>query len=639
MCGITGIVSINNNPIDETVLRAMTRRLVHRGPNDLGTQVIPGPLNSGICVGLGQCRLSIIDLSPLGHQPMTNEDQTVWVNFSGEIYNYKEIRSDLIQKGHQFKSDTDTEVIVHGYEEYKERLFEKLSGMFAFALWDARRGRFVLARDRFGKKPLHYWRYNNGLAFASEIKAFFHHPEFHPQLDLKSLSKYLAYEYVPVPHTIYKDVFKVPPGNYLTYDGATISIKPYWDIDFTENSIGNLKQNDIEQTLVELLKKAIEKRLMSDVPLGAFLSGGIDSSTIIALMSELMDPHLIKTFSIGFEDKSFDESYYAYFIAHHFKTDHRRRMFRSSEMVDILPEVWNFLDEPLADASILPTYLLSKYTRESVTVALGGDGGDELFAGYDTFLAQRLARLYSIIPDVVTNSIVSPFVSRLPVSGKSMSFDFCMKQFIKGASKQTSIRNQQWIGSFLPDQQRNLFNPEISDNFRDFDVYEDLRLSLSGRKFRDWVDEMNFIYERFYLGENILTKIDRASMAVALEVRSPFLDLEFSEFVNRLPSRYKLHFFTRKFILKKALKNKLPNKILYRKKKGFGIPLTNWLRYDLRPMLEETFSEDRMKREGLFNFAYIRKLMDDHFEGRMDNRKQLWTLLMFEQWKLRFCPG
>ncbi len=639
MCGIAGIVSINNVPIEEAVLRAMTDSLAHRGPDDGGTRIIPGPSDSGISAGLGHRRLSIIDLSPLGHQPMTNEDKTIWISFNGEIYNYKELRIDLINKGHQFRSETDTEVIIHGYEEYRERLCDKLNGMFAFAVWDAARGRLVLARDRFGKKPLYYWRFDDGMAFGSELKALLRHPRFHPQLDLRSLSRYLAFEYVPAPHTIFKGVYKLPPASYLCYDGGSLQIERFWDIAFTENPSKEKDQIAIERTLIDLLKQSIERRLMSDVPLGAFLSGGVDSSAVVALMSEVIDPHLIKTFSIGFEDKSFDESSYARLVADHFKTDHHERMFRSTDMFNILPKVWDFLDEPFADASILPTYMLSKYTRETVTVALGGDGGDELFAGYDTFLAQRLARLYLIVPKQLTDSIVVPLVSRIPVSGKNMSFDFRMKQFFKGLSEQLSVRNQMWLGAFPPEQQIGLFNPETADRLRDFYVYDDIQKAVRSCRFRDWVDEMNFIYERFYMGEDILTKIDRASMAVSLEVRTPFLDLAFSQFANNLPSRYKLNFLTRKFILKKALIGKLPKEILYRKKKGFGIPLTNWLRHDLRPMLEDIFSDTRIKQDGLFNSSHVHGLMHEHFEGRKDNRKQLWTLLMFEQWKQRFCPG
>jgi asparagine synthase (glutamine-hydrolysing) len=637
MCGIAGIVNLHNTPVEESVVRSMTDRMRHRGPDDGGVQIASGPPASGLCAGLGHRRLSIIDLSPLGHQPMTNEDRSVWITFNGEIYNYKALRQDLISKGHRFRSGTDTEVIIHGYEEYKETICEKISGMFAFGIWDASTGSLLLARDRFGKKPLYYRHTDQGLAFASELKCFLSLPGFIPELDLHSLSRYLAYEYVPVPHSIYKGVNKLPPGACLVYKGAQPSIKQYWDVTFDAGSAVRMSMADAEHALLELLKKSVEKRLMSDVALGAFLSGGIDSSAVVALMTEIVDSRLVKTFSIGFEDKSFDESQYARMIAGQFKTDHHEKTFTVADMFNILPQVWDFLDEPFADASVLPTYMLSKFTRETVTVALGGDGGDELFAGYDPFLAHRLANAYTTcIPGWFTNAIVSPLVSALPVSTRNMSLDFRMKQFLKGVAFLPSVRNQVWLGAFPQYQQKKVFSQDALDALGGFDVYEDIRRSREGRRFRDWVDEITFMYERFYMGEDILTKVDRASMAVSLEVRTPFLDLEFSEFANSLPSRFKLHGLTRKFILKKALEKKLPREIIYRKKKGFGIPLTKWLRYDLRPMLEDLFSVDRMKSEGLFNVAYLRTLMNEHFDGRRDNRKQLWTLLMFEQWRNRY---
>jgi asparagine synthase (glutamine-hydrolysing) len=377
---------------------------------------------------------------------------------------------------------------------------------------------------------------------------------------------------------------------------------------------------------------------MSDVALGAFLSGGIDSSAVVALMSEVMDSRRIKTFSIGFEDASFDESAYARLVAERFKTDHHSRIFTTSDMFDVLPKVWDFLDEPFADASILPTYMLSKFTRETVTVALGGDGGDELFAGYDPFLAHRFANFYSLVPQCIDESIVKPLVSRLPVSTKNMSLDFRLKQFLKGATFPPALRNQIWMGAFSYDQQQRLFSNNSREMLRDFNPYDEVSATPKER-FRDWIDEITFMYERWYMGEDILTKVDRASMAVSLEVRTPFLDLEFSQFANSLPGAYKLRGLTRKFILKKALEKKIPKEIIYRKKKGFGIPLTKWLREDLRPMLEEAFSEERMKREGLFNHTYVQSLMHEHFQGKKDNRKQLWTLLMFEKWKERYVSS
>jgi asparagine synthase (glutamine-hydrolysing) len=405
----------------------------HRGPDDGGLRLAPGPAHSGLHAGLGHRRLSIIDLSPLGHQPMANEDETVWITFNGEIYNYKPLRDDLLAKGHRFRSGSDTEVIIHGYEEYREKICEKLSGMFAFGIWDSRTGKLLLARDRFGKKPLYVRTTNTGLAFASELKSFLELPDFKPALDLKSFSLYLAFEYVPAPHSIYQEITKLPPGTFLTYNGRDVSIQPYWDITFPAAADSRISIADAEHTLLELLTKSVQKRLMSDVPLGAFLSGGIDSSAVVALMTDIVDSRMVKTFSIGFGDESFDESHYARKVATLFKTDHREKKFTVADMFAILPVVWDFLDEPFADASVLPTYMLSKFTRESVTVALGGDGGDELFAGYDPFLAHRLANGYAALaPRWFTRMAVSPLVNLIPVSSKNMSLDFRLKQFLRG---------------------------------------------------------------------------------------------------------------------------------------------------------------------------------------------------------------
>jgi asparagine synthase (glutamine-hydrolysing) len=637
MCGIAGIVTNNNQPVDASVLAAMTDSLVHRGPDDRGVQCLSGPDSSGLHAGLGHRRLSIIDLSPLGHQPMTNEDRTLWISFNGEIYNYRELKTDLLSKGHHFTSETDTEVILHGYETYGTEICSKITGMFAFALWDCKKGSLFLARDRFGKKPLYYSLTKNGFVFASELKALRFCPGTSLSLDINSLSHYLAYEYVPVPLSIYKNIYKMPPGTYLIYNGKTdILIKQYWNISFS--NISSKKQSDKEvcTTILDMFGSAVKKRLMSDVSLGAFLSGGIDSSAVVAFMCDIIDSRQVKTFSIGFEDKSFDESSYARSVAKHFNTDHHEKIFTAQAMLDILPEVWNFIDEPFADASVLPTYMLSKFTRETVTVALGGDGGDELFAGYDPFLAHKLAHMYEKVPSLLTKKLFEPIIARLPVSANNMSLDFKLKQFVKGMNYPLSIRNQAWLGAFTPEQQQQLFSDRVRDELGSCDVYRLINDARNSCIFRDWIDEITFMYEHFYMGEDILTKVDRASMAVSLEVRTPFLDTEFSEYVNSLQSTHKLRGLTRKYILKKALEQKLPKEILYRKKKGFGIPLTKWLREDLRPVLEETFSEERIRLDGLFNYRYIQQLMQEHFNGQKDNRKQLWTLLMFSKWKERW---
>ena len=637
MCGIAGMVCHNGRRLDEQVLADMTAALFHRGPDDGGAHTIR---HSDLEIGLGHRRLSIIDLSAAGHQPMTSEDRTLWLTFNGEIYNFKEIRNDLIRYGHVFSSDTDTEVILHGYEQYGIGILNKLNGMFAFGLWDDRKRQLILARDRYGKKPLYYQSSQGGLIFASELKSLLKHPEIQRDIDMPSLSRYLLYEYVPAPHSIFKDIFKVPAGHYLTWQSGAASVSPYWQIRFGGPDGKSLPDEaELEGKLIDLLKTSVERRLVSDVPLGVFLSGGIDSSAIVALMAELMPADRIKTFSIGFEEKSFDESSHARSVAGLFGTDHHEKVFTPAMMLETLPEVWNFLDEPFADASVLPTYMLSKFTREHVTVALGGDGGDEIFAGYDPFLAHKAADLYLGIPAVVRDRVLAPLFYALPVSTQNMSFDFRIKQFLKGLPHPPAVRNQVWLGSFDMAEQQKLFTRDSREHLAGYDPYEEIQQSCRGIPFRDSVDQLIYLYSRNYLGEDILTKVDRASMATSLEVRAPYLDVEFAEFVNDLPSNLKIRGTVRKYLLKKSLEKKLPASILHRKKKGFGIPLANWLKKELKPLLLDVFSPDRIKRRGLFDAGAVESLLKDHFSGRKDHRKQIWTLLMFEMWKDNFAPS
>jgi len=642
MCGIVGIAYTDGRPVEREVLERMTGALVHRGPDDEGIFITRNSKletrNSKIQVGFGHRRLSIIDLSKAAHQPMCNEDETTWLTYNGEIYNFRELRSDLVGKGHVFSSGSDTEVIIHGYEEYREEIFSKLNGMFAFGLWDSQKQVLYLVRDRYGQKPLYYWYSPIGIVFASELKSLIRHPALQKEIDIYSLSRYLLYEYVPAPHSIFKGVKKVLPGHFLKWQDAGPHIIPYWQIDFNGTATNRaLPIPEIENQLIGLLKLSVERRLVSDVPLGVFLSGGIDSSSIVALMAELIPPEQIKTFSIGFKEKSFDESSYAREVARQFGTDHHEQILTPGKMIDILPEVWDLLDEPFADASIIPTYLLSKFTRQFVTVALGGDGGDELFAGYDPFLAHLFAGYYEKIPEFVHNNIVSQFVQRLPVSTKNMSLDFKLKQFLKGIPYEPPIRNQVWLGSFSKEEQKSIFSSDVDHILNGFDPYRDIQDACQGMEFRDSLDEIIFLYSRFYLSDDILAKVDRASMATSLEVRSPYLDVQFAEFANNLPSRLKLKGLNRKYILKKALEQKLPREILYRKKKGFGIPLSKWFKKELKTTLLDVFSSHRLKREGLFNVDGVHKLLKDHFSGQKDNRKQIWTLLMFQMWKDRFA--
>lgn len=642
MCGITGIVYNDGCRVEPDVLERMTNALQHRGPDDEGIFIAQSSnlkaQNPKINVGFGHRRLSIIDLSENGRQPMTNEDGSIWITYNGEIYNFKKLKKELTNHGHVFSSNSDTEVIIHGYEQYGEDIFNKLNGMFAFGLWDNRKQVLYLVRDRYGQKPLYYWHTSVGIVFASELKSLIKHPGLKREVDIYSLSRYLLYEYVPAPHSIYKGVKKLLPGHFLKWKGEDSRITPYWQVNFNgAGAIQSLSAREIEHQLIDLLKRSVERRLISDVPLGVFLSGGIDSSAIVALMAEMMPPEQIKTFSIGFEEKSFDESNYARDVARQFGTDHHEDILTPAKMVEIVPEVWDFLDEPFADASIIPTYLLSKFTRQFVTVALGGDGGDELFAGYDPFLAHLFAGYYEKVPGFIRDNIISRLVQRLPVSTENISLDFKLKQFLKGIPYEPPVRNQVWLGSFSKEEQKSIFSSDVGHILNGFDPYRDIHDACRGMEFRDSLDEIIFLYSRFYLSDDILTKVDRASMATSLEVRSPFLDVEFAEFANNLPSGMKLKGLTRKYILKKSLEKKLPKEILYREKKGFGIPLAKWFKKELKPNLLDVFSPSRINREGIFNSKVIQTLLNDHFSGKRDNRKQIWTLFMFEMWKERFA--
>jgi asparagine synthase (glutamine-hydrolysing) len=636
MCGITGILDTSGSLIYDDILERMTDILHHRGPDNSRINILR---RDGLAIGFGHRRLKIIDLSDAGRQPMTNEDQTIWLTFNGEIYNFQELRDELEDKGHVFSSRTDTEVIVHGYEEYGISIIEKLNGMFAFGLWDDRNRLLVLVRDRYGKKPLYYHLTDAGILFASEIKSLLCHREVPAQVDFKSLSRYLLFEYLPSPYCIIENVHKLPASHYLIWrPEQPIELSPYWQIRFQENQdTKKATQNELEEQLLSLFRKSVARRLVSDVPVGVFLSGGIDSSAIVAMMSEMVDAKSIKTFSIGFSEDSFDESRYAADVAAIFGVDHHEQIFTPEIMLDVLPALWSWLDEPFADASILPTYLLSRFTRQEVTVALGGDGGDELFAGYDPFIAHKAFKYYMKVPRFFVDSLIRPLSESVRASTDNMSLDFRVRQFLKGADYDTFVRNQVWLGAFSWEEQKTLLHPDIVRSLNGNDPYGEIRDTCRNGHFRDDIDALIFQYSRYYL-ENILTKIDRASMANSLEVRTPFLDVEFAEFVNDLPSHYKLRGFNRKYLLKTSLKEKLPKRIINRKKKGFGIPLSKWLKKELKQLLQDVFSESRLKKDGMFRVDAVHTLLNEHFSGRKDNRKQLWTLLMFEMWKENYHP-
>lgn len=633
MCGISGIVDFSR-PVDRDVLQAMTGCLDHRGPDASGLRLFAPAdgTSAGPWAGLGHRRLSIIDLSDAGTQPMTNEDRTLWLVFNGEIYNFCELADELKRAGHRFTSRTDSEVLLHGWEEWGEDLLPRLNGMFAIALWDDRAKELILARDRYGKKPLYYWRHGAGLAFASEQRAFRHHPDFSGHINLRAVSRYLLYEYVPAPHALFEGLAKLPPGHLLRFSTSGTVEKQWWDIDFSPApGMADLSEAEAVARLQELVRGAVRRRLVSDVPLGVFLSGGLDSSTILSFMAEDVAPKDIKTFSIGFTEPSFDESAYARAVAKHFGTDHSEHMLDFEDLAHIIPEVWAFMDDPIGDASLVPTYVLSKFTRKRVTVALGGDGGDEIFAGYDPFLADRYAEWYSLLPRPL-HRCAKALAQRLPVSFSNISLDFKIKQFLKGMDGDRLVRPQYWMGSYTVEDQHRLLSRDALHELGSFDPANDVRRSLTHADLNDRVNRLVYYYSKFYLADCILPKVDRASMAVSLEVRSPFLDRDVTRFVNGLPSRLKMRGTTRKYILKKLAESRLPGDIVHRKKKGFGIPVAKLLHTSLNETAREAFSRRNIEGLGIFNADRVEELANEHFAKRKDNRKILWTLLCLLKW-------
>ena len=629
MCGIVGnVLARADRTPDAAVLKRMNDRITHRGPDDEGV-FVQGP------AGLAMRRLKIIDLAT-GHQPMTGEDGRVWTVFNGEIYNYRELREAHAARGHVFTTRSDTEVIVHGYEERGVASVGDLDGMFAVAIWDAPARTLLLARDRLGIKPLYYAVLPDQIVFASELKALLEHPAIERTLDLTALSRYLAHEYVPAPHSILRAVRKLPAGHWLTYTDGRVKLEPYWDVHFQRGA--GIDEAEAVEALRAALDRSVKQHLVSDVPLGVFLSGGIDSSAVAAFAARHF-PGRLKTFSIGFEDPSFDETAHARRVARVLDTDHQEEILDPRAALDLVTRLPELLDEPLGDASFLPTYLLSRFTRGSATVALSGDGGDELFAGYPTYQAHRLAGPLELIPPLLRRRLLRPVVERLPVSLDNLSFDFKLKRFVAGLDFAPVDRHAAWLGSFTPAEQRELFTADALARMEAPPSYAAFHEMLSHAPSASGLERMLYLDLKGYLGEGVLTKVDRASMACSLEVRVPLLDHRVVELATSLPMHLKLRRVTTKYVLKRALAGVLPRDILERPKKGFGIPLGRWFRGELAPMLRDVCAPEVIRRAGLFRPEAVGRLLAEHAEGRHDHRKKLYTLLAFQLWASRYHPA
>jgi asparagine synthase (glutamine-hydrolysing) len=629
MCGICGFCFPDKRQVDLNILKKMTTTLQHRGPDDEGYYTDAG-------IALGHRRLSIIDLDT-GKQPIHNEDETIYVVFNGEIYNFPELKKELEKNGHRFYTKTDTEVLVHLYEEKGERCVESLAGMFAFAIWDGRRRKLFIARDRIGIKPLFYAYNGKAFAFASEPKALLQLPWIEGSLDPQGLSHYLSYDFIPAPFCIYEGIRKVPPGHQVIYQDGALRCESYWALDLSDRHDNNLDERELCELIWKEFCHAVKAHLISDVPLGVLLSGGIDSTSVLAaLRYEGVDD--IKTFSIGFEDPSFDESRYFRRAAAFFETEHHEEVLAPQRLIDIIPQVAAILDEPLADASIMPTYLLSRFTKDYVKVALGGDGGDELFAGYPTYQAFALARYYEKLPWVM-KYLTEAVVKRLPVSFDNMSLDFRAKKFISGIAYPPMERHYTWMGTFPPEEKEELLAPGIKRTREDLNSFYVLHDYLRDKTFNSELGKLLYLDTKLYLQDGVLAKVDRASMAHGLEVRVPFLDHRFVELVTGIPERLKLKGLTTKYIWKKAIKGRIPNEITRRGKKGFGIPIGKWFGEELKELLLEMLSEERLKKQGIFNPSVVEKLVSNHLARRVDNRKKLWNLLIFQLWWDGFGTG
>ncbi|MGB6866910.1 MAG: asparagine synthase (glutamine-hydrolyzing), partial [Candidatus Aminicenantaceae bacterium] len=567
MCGICGIYGFRGlGPEAEENTKKMCSVMVHRGPDDEGYYFDNK-------VALGMRRLSIIDLAT-GHQPMPNEDKSVWVILNGEIYNFPELREELIHKGHAFATKSDTEVIAHLYEEEGENFVSRLNGMFAIALWDKKENRLVLVRDRLGIKPLHYWQSDKTLVFSSEIKSILQ-TGYERELDFDGMSRFFTFEYIPAPQTIFKGIKKLLPGHMMVVNDSTVQIKAYWDVTHATKTDLVADEKTIMEEIYQRLKESVKRRLISDVPLGVFLSGGMDSSSITALMSEVAVSK-IKTFSIGFKEETFNELGYAKVVADRFQTDHQEFVVESKLVRELVPKLIEYLDEPLADASIIPTYIISNLARKYVTVALAGEGGDELFAGYDTYKAYQVARFYRRVPKLIRNGLVKNIVRMLPASGKRLSFEFKAKKFISGIDYPPEVSNFIWWGAYGPLEKEKLFAVDIHEKFGE-DLFAPIFFHLDNCSAEDTVSRIGYLDLKLYLQDDLLVKTDRMSMANSLEIRVPFLDHTFVEYARTIPSSLKLKGLTTKHILKKAMAPYLPPEILTRKKIGFDIPLGVWI--------------------------------------------------------------
>ncbi len=650
MCGITGAAwTEREQPLEQSVLERMTSVLAHRGPDDFGLYHSAQQANQSepaAGAALGHRRLSIIDLAG-GRQPLCNEDGTIWVAFNGEIYNYRELQSELEQSGHRFSTSCDTETIVHLYEELGPDCVSRLRGMFAFAVWDDRQKQLFLARDRLGQKPLVYRQESERLLFASELKSLLQVPGLPREVDPTALNEYLTFQYVPAPRCLLKGFQKLPPAHTAVYRDGTLTLKRYWqpgyddfDQDAARIDFGSAQDPAAQQTrdqLRETLTEAVRLRMRSDVPLGAFLSGGVDSTIVVGLMQQLTEQP-VKTFSIGFPVAAFDERSFAREAARHLGTDHHEAVV-TPDALGILPRlIWQY-DEPFADSSAIPTMYLSEITRREVTVALTGDGGDELFAGYDRYQAVQIAAWFDRLPAPIRKLATLKLWQHLPASVRQKSRRRRLKRLLSALGEPPERRYLKWISIFDDDRRTALLSPDLAAELGNADPALPLLSAYEACRDRDFVTRTTCADVLTYLPGDILTKVDIASMSYGLECRSPFLDHHVAEFAARLPLSAKLRGRRGKLILLETFGDLLPPSIQRRRKMGFGVPLDHWFRNELKPMLQETLLDPVSLNRGYFKRGAIESLIEEHLQSKWDHSYRLWSLLCLELWQRMFVDG
>ena len=625
MCGISGkIYSDEKRPISEQELRQMAATIAHRGPDGEGVWIKGN-------VGLAHRRLAIIDLRAVANQPMSNEDGSVWIVFNGEIYNFQELRKDLETRGHIFRTHSDTEVIVHAYEEYGRECLQRLRGMFAFAIWDDRSRTLFLARDRVGKKPLFYFFDHDQFVFASEIKAILANRSVPVEPDPVAIDHFLALQYIPAPLTAFRGIQKLPAAHWLEVRDGQVQIGRYWKLHYTPKR--KIKLQDAIEELQTHIAEAVRLRLISDVPLGVFLSGGVDSSAVVAYMAHAMD-RPVRTFSVGFNDAAFDERPFARLVAERYRTDHTELVV-NAPVTDILPRlIWHY-DEPFGDSSAVPSYAIAELTRQQVTVVLNGDGADESFAGYDRYVVNRRARRGDIVPPWARQQLAGA-IRYLPVNWRKRQPFLKMATVADAMAQIPERRYARWVGHFAPEERHELYTEAFQTTIEGSDP-EALFIDVFGHSdAEDWTDATLDVDVNLYLVDDLLVKMDRATMAHSLEARSPFLDHVLMEFVASLPPTFKLAGGRKKHILKAALRGLLPDTTLDRPKMGFGPPIVGWFRKELREMAHDLLLSPRSIQRGYFQQKVVARLLAEHCAGQEDHAEDLWDLLMLELWHRTF---